>query len=112
MCQYQSFLPSLLQLIIDVNIEETQRQLLETMCDLSLDKLKSVSSSATVESVLEVFHRILKDFRHRLSVEGTEHNLLQHAGCRLLNILNERLEVEKIMNIDNESNNLIIVPTL
>jgi hypothetical protein len=70
-----------------------------------------VSYFTTVESVLGIYHSILKDFRHRLS--DAEHNLKQHAGCRLLNVLNERLETEKIMNIDDdENNNLIIVPTL
>jgi len=93
-------------------VEEIQRQLL---CDLYINKLKDVSSSATIESVLEIFHSILKDFRHCLSGvinEDAEHNLSQHAGCQLLNVLNEWLEMEKITNITDTSDNLIIVPTL
>jgi len=76
--------------------------------------LEDASDSATVGSVLEIFHSILKDFRRRLSVinEDAKHNLVQHAGCQLLNILNEHFDTEKIMNTDNESKNLIIVPTL
>ncbi|RIA96306.1 hypothetical protein C1645_395547 [Glomus cerebriforme] len=90
-------------------------QLLEKLCDLYIDKLKGVSSSNTIESILEIFHSVLKDFRHRLSDvinENAEHNLAQHAGGRLLNILNERFEIERIINIDDGSNNLIIVSTL
>jgi hypothetical protein len=77
--------------------------------------LKDISSSATIESVLEIFHSILKDFRHRLSEvidEDAENILSQHSGCRLLNVLNECFKMEQITNITDASNNLIIVPTL
>ncbi|CAG8465425.1 1976_t:CDS:2 [Funneliformis mosseae] len=107
-----------LLLIDNVNLEEIQRQLLETICDLyisSLDKLKDSSVSASVESALEIFHSILKDFRHRLSDvinELAEHDLTQHVGCRLLNILDKRFDFEKIMDMSSKDKKLIIVPTL
>ncbi|CAB4425348.1 unnamed protein product [Rhizophagus irregularis] len=102
-------------IVDNINIEETQRQLLKKICDLYNDKLKDMSSSATIESVLEIFHCILKDFRHCLSEvidEDAENILSQHAGCRLLNVLNEQFKVEQIANIADTSNNLIIVPIL
>ncbi|CAG8698566.1 6387_t:CDS:2, partial [Rhizophagus irregularis] len=102
-------------IVDNINIEETQRQLLKKICDLYNDKLKDMSSSATIESVLEIFHCILKDFRHCLSEvidEDAENILSQHAGCRLLNVLNEQFKVEQITNIADTSNNLIIVPIL
>ncbi|CAI2168280.1 9875_t:CDS:10 [Funneliformis geosporum] len=105
-------------LIDNVNLEEIQRQLLETVCDIyisSLDKLKDLSVSASVLSTLEIFHSILKDFRHRLSDvinEVEEHNLTQHVGCRLLNILDERFDFEKVMDMDSKDKKLIIIPTL
>jgi hypothetical protein len=90
------------------------------MCDLCIDKLKNAKNAKntpptiTIESVLEIFHSIFKDFRHRLSdvINEDKHSLARHTGCRLLDVLNERLEIKKILNIDDESNNLIIVSTL
>lgn len=109
------FYPKKKPIVDNINIEETQRQLLKKICDLYNDKLKDISSSATIESVLEIFHCILKDFRHCLSEvidEDAENILSQHAGCRLLNVLNEQFKVEQITNIADTSNNLIIVPIL
>ncbi|GBB83309.1 hypothetical protein RclHR1_10030004 [Rhizophagus clarus] len=99
-------------IIDNINIEETQKQLLKKICDLYNDKLKDVVSSVTIESVLEIFHSVMKDFRHRLSEaidEDVGNILSQHACRRLLNVLNEWFKME---HITDASNNLIIVSTL
>ncbi|CAG8530028.1 13770_t:CDS:2 [Acaulospora colombiana] len=96
------------EIVLDqFDVSEIQKRLLSNLYDIysTSAKDKQRTCMRTLEAVLEIFHRVLKDFRQRLSLRDDDYgqNLRQHAGIQLLSLLDDQFTIEKIflqMNSD------------
>ncbi|KAF0339062.1 protein Lines-like 1 [Gigaspora margarita] len=100
--------------------QETLITSLHNIHDTFLENKQNISFGTETEVVLEIYHQVLKDFRHLLlrdRDEDFEEIIVHHFGWRILNILNKCFIIENYMvNGHNTAcqtvPNEILVPSL
>ncbi|RIB04809.1 hypothetical protein C2G38_652598 [Gigaspora rosea] len=106
-----------------IDVIETQETLitsLHNIHDAFLENKQSISFGTETEAVLEIYHHVLKDFRHLLlrdRDEDFEEIIVHHFGWRILNMLNKCFIIENyIVNGHNTACQTvpyeILVPSL
>ncbi|CAG8552966.1 17444_t:CDS:2 [Cetraspora pellucida] len=83
-----------------IDVIETQESLITGLYNFHYifhENEHSISSGMGTEAVLEIYHHILKDFRHQLLQDRDEYceeRIIHHVGWRILNMLSKRFVVE------------------